>query len=48
MVAELALHFAKQGCYPDDKGVVILVSQCTTLLITVRIFWVRRAVAFLI
>ncbi|KAI9633256.1 uncharacterized protein MKK02DRAFT_29126 [Dioszegia hungarica] len=24
MVSELALHFAKQGCYPAEKGVVIL------------------------
>lgn len=29
MVAELALYFAGQGCYPAEKGVVILVSDCT-------------------
>lgn len=26
MAAEMALYFARQGCYPEDKGVVVLVS----------------------
>jgi hypothetical protein len=27
MVAEMALYFACQGCYPEEKGVVVLVRR---------------------